>query len=419
MANAIVKTERGDTLASIAARYYALHNSGGSGRASELGKVTQAIRRATPTRLAHLADRDPVPPGTTLFVPTLRELHRAVLTDNVHLLGALRAHGLDHARKLFRYSVDQVVALLQPLPPSTTREDIERAWMLTALANLDGMDHYTARHLYDEVGIHSLQELARQSPATLDKVLQALVAPPHSRPPELAAQRHGERWIVSAKILVRKRLGELAKIKGRFFQVPFGAALAQRRAEHYEAVVGDESLTSEEAGLASRLGRLYRFQAALLRGNVGVRSGNWAEAIAGYQEARRHWHRLAEATGAASAVNDDDGLNLNDLHRGGPASLVDSPRRRRSASGCARPSPSPGWDPGALSPPRFQLRGAGAEPTGRDPGTPRLGARPPAAQKGAGASPASGTEQDLAGAPGSRSESREGTRSGGRDDPGA
>ena len=48
----------------------------------------------------------------------------------------------------------------------------------------------------------------------------------------------------------------------------------------------------------------------MLRGNFGLRSRNWAEAIAGYHEARRHWHRLAEEIGAVEAVKDDDGLNL-------------------------------------------------------------------------------------------------------------
>src|SRR5215475_12422581 len=159
--------------------------------------------------------------------------------------------------------------------------------MLTALFNLDGMDRHTAIHLYDEVGIRSLRELSRQSRATLDGVLRTLIAPPHSRPPELAAQRHAERWIVSARILVRKRLGELTKIQGRFFQVPFRPPLARQRADHYEGAATDESRTRAEAGLASRLGRLYRFQAA-----------------------RRHWHRLAEETGVATAVDDRDGLNL-------------------------------------------------------------------------------------------------------------
>jgi hypothetical protein len=32
--------------------------------------------------------------------------------------------------------------------------------------------------------------------------------------------------------------------------------------------------------------------------------------MAGYQEARRHWHRLAEEIGAVETVNDNDGLNL-------------------------------------------------------------------------------------------------------------
>jgi hypothetical protein len=310
MANAIHQTETGDTLARVAQLYYALHQPDGTLRHIELKKVTEAVRDATPTTLTDLADTDALPTGMTLFIPTLRELNRVVFTDHADVLDALKAHGFDHARKLLRYPSAQVITLLKPLPAAYSEQDIRRAWVLTALLNLDGMDRYTATHLYDEVGIRSLDELARQSRATLDSVLQTLTAPPHSRPPELAAQDHARRWIISAKISVRKRVGELTKIKHRYSQVPFSPSVAQRRAEFYEAAASNDSFTAEEATLAAHLGKLYRFQAALLRGNIGVRSGNWAEAVAGYQEARRQWHRLAEAAGAGAAV-DDDGLNLN------------------------------------------------------------------------------------------------------------
>jgi hypothetical protein len=310
MANAIHATIAGDTLATIAQLYYALHHPDGSVKSVDLTQVTEAIRRATPTALSHLSDTDVLPTATTLFIPTLRQLNRIVFTDHAHLLEVLKAHGFDHARKLLRYPPAQVATLLKPFPPDYAAEDITRAWMLTAFLNLDGMDRYTAVHLYDEVGIHSLAELAAQSRATLDAVLQTLTMPPHARPPELATQDHARRWIMSAKIIGRKRIGELAKIKHRFFQVPLSPSAAQRQAEFYETAAADDSFTAAEAALATRLGRLYRFQAALLRGNIGLRSGNWADAVAGYQEARRQWHRLAEATGAVNAVDDVDGLNL-------------------------------------------------------------------------------------------------------------
>ena len=40
------------------------------------------------------------------------------------------------------------------------------------------MDLFTARHLCDAEGITTLDELADQSQATLDRILEALVAPP-------------------------------------------------------------------------------------------------------------------------------------------------------------------------------------------------------------------------------------------------
>jgi hypothetical protein len=310
MANAIHKTAMDDTLARIAEYYYALRRPDGTMRTIDLKKVTNAIRDATLVSLTHLTDTDVLPTGTTLFIPTLRELNRVVFTDHPHLLDALKAHGFDHARKLLRYLPQQVITLLKPLPTAYAEEDITRAYMLTALVNLDGMDPYTATHLYDAVGIRSLAALAGQSQATLDAVLQTLIAPPHSRPAELAAQDHARRWIMSAKIIGRKRMGELTKIKHRFFQVPFSPSVAQRQAAFYETAAADDSCTADEATLAAQLGKLYRFQAALLRGNIGARSGNWADAVAGYQEARRQWHRLAEATGAAESVDDNNGLNL-------------------------------------------------------------------------------------------------------------
>jgi Tc toxin complex TcA C-terminal TcB-binding domain len=309
MANAIHKTTASDTLASIAGRYYALEGPHGTIRDVELKKVTNAIREATPTALKKFKDADPLPEGTTLFIPTLRELNRVVFSDRTTLMASLKAHGYEHARKLLRYSADEVIGYLSPLPPDYSAADIRRTWMLTALLNLDGMDLYTAQYLYDTVRIVSLPELANQSQATIDSALATLIAAQHFRPPELAKQRHAERWIMGAKIQVRGRIGELTKIKGRFFQVPCAPATAQSQAEFYEAAALDAASTRDEASLACRLGKLYRFQAAVLRGNFGLRSRNWGEAIAGYQEARRHWHRLAEEIGA-ELVNDDDGLNL-------------------------------------------------------------------------------------------------------------
>src|SRR5258708_7302785 len=139
MANAIHKTIAGDTLAVIAKRYYTLQGPHGAVRDAELKKVTNAIRAATPTSLKELKNTDALPAATTLFIPTLRELNRVVLCDRPALQVSLQGHGFDHARKLLRYGADEIVALLSPLPPIYSADDIKRAWMLTALLNLDGM----------------------------------------------------------------------------------------------------------------------------------------------------------------------------------------------------------------------------------------------------------------------------------------
>lgn len=343
MASAIHKTEPGNTLAGIAEQYYALRRPDGSIRVVELKKVTNAIRGATATNLTNFQDKDALPDGTTLAIPTLRELNRALLTDNSQLLQELLDRGFDHARKLLHYTDDQILALLRPLSSAYSEEEVRRTWLLTALLNLDGVDCFTAKYLHDKVGIRSLQELASQSPATIDSVLQTLISPPHSRPPELTDQDHAKRWIISAKILVRKRIGEITKIKDRFFQVPFDPSVAQRQAEFYENAAANDSFTSEEASLASKLSKIYRFQAAVLRGNIGIRSGNWTDALAGYQEARRQWHRLAEATGAGTLVNDDQGLNLK--------SCINAARRLLDALPTEEDSP--------LDAPRVNLRRGG------------------------------------------------------------
>jgi hypothetical protein len=325
VANAIHSTSAGDTLASVSRAYYALEGPPGDVRDVDLKKVCHAIRSATGALPGSVADADPLPAGTTLFVPTLRELNRVVFTEHVRLLADLHARGFHHARKLLRYTPAQVVAHLSPLPDDYSAQDVRRAWMLTALLNVDGMDLFSARHLYDAEGITSLQELADQSQATLDRILSTLVAPPHSRPAALATQGHGKRWRLAARIQVRNRLGALTRIKNRFFQVPVTAATASRQAAFYEALAADAGTTPDDATRAARLGRLYRFQSAVVRGHVGLRSRNWAEAIAGYRDARRQWHRLAEDTGAARVVDDVDGLNLDTCVEVARRLLVDLP----------------------------------------------------------------------------------------------
>jgi hypothetical protein len=311
VANAIHKSEPGDTLSGIAEQYYAVRRPDGAIRKIELAKVVSAIRRATAKTVnSSLSGEEALPAGTTLAIPTLRELNRALFADNSALTAELEKRGFDHARKLLRSTPDQIIALLQPLPDGIDDQQIRRAWTLTALFNLDAVDQYTARYLYDVAGIRSIDDLAHQSPATIDSILQTLTSPQFGRPPELATQGHAQRWIISARIQTRKRIGELTKIRHRFFSFPFDPSVSRSRAEFYEGSTANEAFTSDDSLLAARLGDVYRFQAALVAGNTALRSGNWSEATARYQEARRRWHRIAEATGAVAHVDDDAGLNL-------------------------------------------------------------------------------------------------------------
>src|SRR6185295_592505 len=109
MANAVHKSEPRDTLGVIAAQYYALDGPRDTTRDVELRKVTEAVRAATPLLPKGLKDGDRIPEGTTVFVPTLRGLNRAVFTDHALLLSRLKAAGFDHARKLLRHLPDQIV----------------------------------------------------------------------------------------------------------------------------------------------------------------------------------------------------------------------------------------------------------------------------------------------------------------------
>ena len=58
-----------------------------------LKKVTTAIRTATPPdifKLEPFGDDDPLPKGSTLFIPTLRDLNRVVFTDKQELVADLK-----------------------------------------------------------------------------------------------------------------------------------------------------------------------------------------------------------------------------------------------------------------------------------------------------------------------------------------
>ena len=96
---------------------------------------------------------------------------------------------------------------LLPLPDDYSANDVARAWTLTALLNLDGMDVFTARHLCDAEGITTLEELADQSQATLDRILDTLSRPhtpgrPRSRSRGMASGGGWRPGVRSAKISI-------------------------------------------------------------------------------------------------------------------------------------------------------------------------------------------------------------------------
>ena len=157
--------------------YDALEAPPGQLRDVDLETVCHAIRSATPALPGRLSDADPLPAGMTLFIPTLWELNRVIFTENARLLTDMQARGFRHARRLLRCPPRAGCAV--PLAPSRrlSANDVARAWTLTALLNLDGMDLFTARHLCDAEGITTLDELADQSQAALDRIWKRLSRP--------------------------------------------------------------------------------------------------------------------------------------------------------------------------------------------------------------------------------------------------
>ena len=166
----------------------------------DLERVCHAIRSATPALPERLSDADPLPAGTTLFIPTLWELNRVVFTENARLLADMQARGFRHARKLLRYRREQVVQCLLPLPDDYSANDVARAWTLTALLNLDGMDLFTARHLCDAEGITTLKNWRTRARRRSIASWTRLSRPHTPRPAALAEQGHGKRWRLAARM---------------------------------------------------------------------------------------------------------------------------------------------------------------------------------------------------------------------------
>src|SRR5262249_46535718 len=150
---------------------------GGDFEYGRAARVINAIRVRTGDPLKSVEDTEPIPPGTVLRIPTFRELPRAVLSDLPALTAALAAAGYDHANKLLQRTPQSVVGVLGPYTKEKpyTAADVNRAYALTALLDLDGMDVRTALHLFGAASIHSLADLAAQSEASLQKILESLV----------------------------------------------------------------------------------------------------------------------------------------------------------------------------------------------------------------------------------------------------
>jgi len=273
MADAIHKTETGDSLQDVAEAYYSLRRPDDTFHDVHTNWVIQGIRGQTPTDLSAYADTDALPLDTVLFVPTFRGIDTAVVEEDQALRDDLAAAGLRSGRHLIERDVEDVVTLLSPVPVGGyDEEDIRRAWRITTLVDLDGMDIYTARHLHDVQIIQELSFLATQSEATLDGILQGLVTN-DARPAELTQQGHSLRWATEARLRTRNKLGELAR--AQVFQVPFVSSLAADRARFYEGAARGRSRDGASRGLARSLALLHRAQEAILDGNLAVLAGQW------------------------------------------------------------------------------------------------------------------------------------------------
>jgi hypothetical protein len=312
MADAIHEITAGETvtLQEIASLYYAVGRPGGRLEPGRVARVVAAIRARTGEALRRVADTAPIPAGTVLKIPTFRDLPRALLCDDAALEAALMNAGYDHANKLLQRRLPSVLDVLGPFEGKPyTAADVTRVYALTSFIDTDGMDRRTAIHLHDVVRIRSLVDLARQSEASLQDMLDGLAAPRGKRPAALATSGHAARWRASALIQSRQRFSD--RLQRRPYQIPFASRQAVARAEHYESIDRDAVRAEPERTLARRLGLLHRFQASVIDGNFHAVARRWDRAGSAHMTARRLFHRLAEDLGAASRVDDTVGVRLD------------------------------------------------------------------------------------------------------------
>ncbi|MCB9765455.1 MAG: hypothetical protein H6739_37115 [Alphaproteobacteria bacterium] len=325
MANAIHKTDAGETLASIAQDYYAVGRPDGTTDDIRLCMVIDAIRAATPTSLIDLDPQnygpdDTLPTSSVIFVPTLRRLNRQIFagypqgTTEDNVLADLRAAGFTHARKLLRYTQQEVVDLMDDLYPSTwTGGEIEKAYVVTALLNLDGMDRYTADYLHDAesigVGAPPYEDLAGQTQVDLAGWLDDLVST-ESRPAELDQQSFDTRWLLEARRIANPGVSELMRAVG--FSGPFSSQESERISNALTATSVLDNTDADDTEAAECLAVLLRFQAAVLRGNEAILAGKSRDAVTAYQQARRHWHHLAQQFDVVGDLDHAEGLTLDE-----------------------------------------------------------------------------------------------------------
>ena len=344
MAYAIHRTERGDSLEAVARQYYTLRHRHGPIDALKQERVIRAIRAATPVDSPASERRATAccPKAPRCSSPRFAT-SRGRSSLSRKLVGDLAEAGFTDAWRLLRQSPGRIAARLPKGRRSYGMGEVERAWVLTALLNLDGIDRFTARHLHDDRHVASLKALAEDLAGedAEEWITEGLVRA-HRRPEALLAQGHARRWITAALVHGRPRCGELTKAFAVIFDVPIPPAALEKEAERYETTRPDRSRGSGEPSTRSMQAALYRVQAAVLRGHAAILAGHAADAVRSYQDARRRWHDLARSSGAASDVDDVAGLSLaqcvetarrmvGKLPSPSGASTGTSPRARRAA----------------------------------------------------------------------------------------
>ena len=183
----------------------------------------------------------------------------------------------------------------------------------------------------------SLAELARQSEASLQDMLDGWRRRTATAPPALAD-------VGSRRPLARlgadpqsARLQRSAAAAGRS-RFRSRAGRRRPRASTTKSIDHDGERTAADRTLARRLGLLHRFQASVIDGNFHALAKRWDRAGAPHTAARRIFHRLAEDLGAARPRGRQRRRRARRRHRYRVPAAEGDPARRRSAARRAAPS---------------------------------------------------------------------------------